>query len=400
MSQNKNPSNKLFILTVLMIFPAGQLAIDLYLPSLPAMSSYFHCSNFLIQLTLTAYILSLGISQLFYGPASDRFGRRPVLLFGFGVFFLASLACVLAVTINQLLLFRALQGLGMGCGFAVGSAILGDSFTGKKLARMTTFSSMIYSLSPIIAPVFGGYLQHYFGWRSNFMFMAFFCLLLLSGIFFAISETNKHLDKTALQPGKLLASYFSMCVDSNFIGNILCLTLAFGVMITFNIVGPFLLQNVLHASVVAYGQLLLLVGLAYCLGTAFNSQLLKIIKINYAIALGMAMMLVFALALLVSSWCGWFTVTSVVLFTCLEIFATGLVFPNCFAKALELFPTKLGVASAIIGSGALLGTSAISVIIARVHVYNESSLGLTYLIQAILCSSVFAWILFSKREPN
>lgn len=380
-----------FILTVLFIFPLPQVAIDLYLPSLPAMAKYFHAPNFLLQLSLTVYILSLGIAQLIYGPCSDRFGRKPVLLIGTSIFLLGSIVCAFATSITQLLIFRIIQGIGMGCGFTVASAILGDTFSGAKLARMTTFSSMVYSLSPLLAPIIGGYLQHYFGWRANFALIAIFSGIILIAIMLFIFKTNDRIDKNALSAKRILFNYWTMLINFNFIGNILCLTLTFGIMITFNVVGPFLLQNVLKVSVVNYGLSLFLVGLAYLFGTFCNSQLLKFIKINLAIMFGVSLMILFSCALLIAAWLDWFSPASVLTFTCLVIFSTGFVFPNCFAKALEIFPDKLGAASAIIGSGGLFGVSLISGIVAHVPYYTESALGLIFLIQAILCLIIFSF---------
>lgn len=381
--------NFLFIMTTLLIFPLPQLAIDLYLPSLPAMAESLHASNFLLQLSLTVYILTLGISQLFYGPCSDRFGRRPILLIGTIIFLIGSIACIFATSIMQVLIFRAIQGFGMGCGFTVASSIIGDSFQGPQLARMTTFSSMIYSLSPILAPVLGGYLQYYIGWRANFSFIAIFSILVLLAILFFIPETNKNLDLSALKIKKLTLNYARIICNRRFIANVATLTLTFGIMITFNVVGPFLLQNVLNVSSVTYGQLLLLVGVSYLVGTTLNSQLLKSICIDYLILAGLVLMLLFGFSLLFSGWVGWFSTTSVMLFTCLEIFSTGLVFPNCFAKALEVFPENLGSATALIGSAGLIGTSMISVVVAHIHTYQEQPLAYMFLAQAMLALIFF-----------
>lgn len=377
--------NKYFILTTLLIFPLPQMAIDLYLPSLPHMAKYFSAPNYLLQLTLTVYILALGLSQLIYGPCSDRFGRKPTLLIGTSIFCLGNLAAIFATSITQLITFRIIQGIGMGAGFSVASAIIGDTFEGPVLARITTFSSMIYSLSPLLAPVLGGYLQKYFGWRSNFVFIALNSMLLIMAIIFFIYETNTKKDATALNPKKFIINYMTTFKSAKFIGNILCMTLTFGAMITFNIVGPFLLQDILQVKVVTFGKLLFLVGLAYLAGTSINSHILKIWRIQAIIIGGIALMLVSAFALLIAAYCSWFTPTSVILFTSLEIFATGFVFPNCFAEALKVFPENLGTASAVGGSAGLIGTSLISVIVSHVPTQNEESLAFIFIVLTMLC---------------
>jgi DHA1 family 2-module integral membrane pump EmrD-like MFS transporter len=286
----------------------------------------------------------------------------------------------------------------MGCGFTVASAIIGDSYKGKQLAKMTTFSAMIYSLSPILAPVLGGYLQHHIGWQANFVFMTIFSILLLIAIIFFIPETNKKPDFNALKCKNLIFNYVSIFKNLNFIGNTATLTFAFGIMITFNVVGPFLLQNVLKVSALTYGQLLLLVGASYFVGTFLNSQLLKFFKINTLIIYGLFLMFIFSIGIILVGYIGWFTVTSIILFTSLEIFSIGFVFPNCFAKALEIFPKNLGVASSLIGSSGLIGTSIISVIVAHIHSTKEH-LGYMFLVQTIL-AMIFFFLSLKPRKTK
>ena len=180
----------LFLLSVLLIYPLPQIAIDIYLPSWPAMVSALHTSRELLQWSLTIYVLFLGMAQLIYGPLSDRFGRKPVLLFGIGVFFISSFMGMFVVSMGQLLVLRAIQGLSIGCGFTVASAILADVFQGNQLAKVTSYSAMIYSISLMFAPFIGGYLQHYIGWQANFGGMALYALILFLLIYLFVFETK------------------------------------------------------------------------------------------------------------------------------------------------------------------------------------------------------------------
>lgn len=378
----------LFALTVLLVYPLPQLAIDIYLPSWSAMLIALHTTQTSLQDTLTIYILFLGMAQLFYGPCSDKFGRKPTLIAGCFIFFVSSVLSMFTTSIDQLLIMRALQGIGMGCGFAVASAILADTFHGKSLARMTTYSGMIYSLSIILAPVIGSCLQNYIGWRANFFAMAVYGLILLILLRFFIYETNQHPDKEALAPKKLLRNYLFLLTKWDFIENIACLILVYGIMITFSIVSPFVLQTVLHVQVMTYGQLLLLVGLSYFMGTSCNAYLLKNLEMRTLIIAGFGIMLTSSFGLLIASMLNWFTPVSVIAFTSTSIFGIGFVFPNCFAKALEISPEK-GISGALIGSLVLIGTSVISAIVTQLHVSNQYSLGYIYLTLTALNIFIF-----------
>lgn len=388
----------LFTAFVLIVFPLPQIAIDLYLPSLPAMTTYFHTTNFFLQLTLTVYIISLGITQLIYGPLSDGVGRKPILLIGVVIFFIGSIGCILSKSIYILLFFRVIQGIGMGCGFVVGSAILGDTFSGRRLAKMITFSSMVYSLSPILAPVLGGYFQYYSGWKPSFIFMAVFDFILLIGALLFIPETHVKNKNNPVGIKKIMMDYRLMMANAKFMGYVTCTIFCFGIVVVFNIVAPFLLQNVLNVSVMHYGEFLFLVGLSYFVGTLINSQLLSRIRVSHAIQFGILWMIVFALLMLMLARVNRFFVTGIVGLTCLEIFGLGFVFPNCFSKALEVFPDKLGTASAVVGAAGLVGGSMISIITAHISVHGPLSLGMIYLAESLLCLSSYVLTCFSSHE--
>ena len=379
-----------FILAILLIYPLPQVAIDIYLPSWPAMVNALHTSVPLLQTSLTIYILFLGISQLFYGPCSDRFGRKPVLLIGCSIFLISSVAAIFITSINQLLLLRAVQGIGMGSGFSVASAVLADTFTGKRLAQMTAYSAMVYSLSGILAPLLGGYLQHYIGWQANFFAMAIYALTLIILLYLFVFETNQQPDKSAIQPKSIVKNYLVLLSDFRFTGNVICLMLLYGIMITFSVIGPFILQNVLHVNEINYGKLLLIVGLSYFVGATITSHLLKRFKVHAIIIAGFGIITISSLSLLIASTLHWFTPTSIILFTSLSIFGIGFVFPSCFANALEVFPTK-GTSGAFIGSAILIGTSIISVFATYLHIKNEYSLAYIYLTLTIF--SILAYLL-------
>lgn len=379
----------LFIIVTLSIFMVPQLAIDLYLPGLPQMKSALNTSKYITQISLTIYILAMGISQLIYGPLSDKYGRKPVIVLGVFIFLIASLIVSIAQTGGIMLLGRGLQGIGMGASFTVASAILGDSFEGKQLALMMTLSSMVYALSPLLAPALGGFLTQYFGWRINFYFMTVISIILLISILLFIPETNDQKNPNAVKIAHLIKNYLSMIAHVRFIFYTACLTMAFGMTIAFNVIGPFLLQVVLNVTPFYYGILLLFLGLAYLLGTSANSFSLKWFAIPSLISFGLSLMLVACIALGLSDFVGWFSPASVITWTSLALFGTGFVFPNCLSLALEVFPNNLGSASALIGSCGLIGTSIISNIIAHFQIDNEFKLFIVFSIITLLSLGSF-----------
>lgn len=389
-------SEKTIIFLIVITIPLGPLATDSYLPSLPAMVLGLHTSKTLIQLTLSIYILGLGISQLFYGPLADRFGRRHIILIGTTIFFASSVGCIISPDIFSLMFFRFLQGLGFGCGFVVATAIMGDVFTGKTLAKVSSYSAMAYSITPIIAPVIGGYIQEYIGWRANFGFMSLYALFLLLCLWFLLPETIKQYNLSATQPKTFVSTYATMSADKYYISNVVLMTLSYGIMIAFSVIGPFLLQNVLNFTAVEYGKLALLIGLSYFLGTSINSRLLKWFSVSALMASGVLLMLISSIALII--WIHYqLTATSLLAPTCVAIFGMGLIFPNGMANAMAKFFQKAGRASALMGSYILIGCTIISAIAAHTHTLTAIPLAYIYLILSGL--SAFAlYFVFSEAK--
>src|SRR5690606_20687573 len=163
---NTAPTGRVLLLSVL--FANGILAATMYLPSLPAMGRDFAVPADTLPLTLTVYFATFAAGQLVYGPLSDRYGRRPLLLGGLVVMVLGSAACALAGSLTALLWAGSIQGLGAASAMAVGRAIVNDAYDRQKAARATATISASLALAPIIAPLLGGLIEQYLGWRWNF----------------------------------------------------------------------------------------------------------------------------------------------------------------------------------------------------------------------------------------
>ncbi|WP_139121764.1 MFS transporter, partial [Piscirickettsia litoralis] len=200
----------LILFFILLIVPIGQVAIDIYLPSLPHISQELNIATSATQWSLTIYLLSSGISQFFYGPISDSLGRKPILCFGLVIFFIGSLVTALAQGEISLLLGRLLQGLGIGAGAVIANSMVGDSFSGVRLAKVTSLSSFAYGISPIIAPFIGGLIQIHLGWRFNFYFLLVIALISLLLVIPLLPETLKKQSKQTLKITTLKDNYLTI----------------------------------------------------------------------------------------------------------------------------------------------------------------------------------------------
>ena len=174
-------------------------SIDLYLPALPRLSKEFATSEALVNLTLILFFLGMAGSMLVWGPLSDKYGRRPVLLTGLSLFTLTSLACAAAGSIAQLILFRVLQSLGAGAGVAVNNAILKDVFSGRERERALAAVITLILIAPVVAPALGGFLLQLMPWRGLFMLLGGLGLLAL-GLSLLLDETIQKRQQKRLLP--------------------------------------------------------------------------------------------------------------------------------------------------------------------------------------------------------
>src|SRR5215813_9387910 len=177
------PANSLAVTALLTAMVAlGPISTDLYLPSLPGLARYFDVSVADAQLTLSSFLIGLATAQLIYGPLSDRFGRRPVLLIGLAIYVIASIVCMLSPSVPVLVVARFVQAVGACVGPVLGRAIVRDVHGREGAARVLAYMSAAMALAPAIGPILGGFLEEWFGWRINFLVLVLFGS---SGLFMA-----------------------------------------------------------------------------------------------------------------------------------------------------------------------------------------------------------------------
>ena len=167
-----NFNKKLILLFAILMITTWQ-CIDIYVPSMPSMVIALHTSTTMIQLSITIALIAYGSVALIYGPLSDYFGRRIVALVGMGIFVAGSALCMFAPNIYVLLIGRVLQGIGFASASAVAAPTLSDIYSGDELVKAYSYVGMSMAVAPIIAPVFGGYLQQYFNWHAPFYLFVF-----------------------------------------------------------------------------------------------------------------------------------------------------------------------------------------------------------------------------------
>lgn len=196
----------------------GPFAIDMYLPALPAIGNSLGADVGAVQLSLTAFFAAVSVSQLAYGPASDLFGRKAPLLFGLVLFTLASVGCALASDIHTLVVFRFMQGLGAGAAMTIPRAVVRDVHTGNDAARLMSLLMLVFSVSPILAPLVGSFVVDAAGWRGIFWFVTGAGVAGLALLMFVLDETRPAADRAASTWRSSVSAYGRLMRDRHFLG--------------------------------------------------------------------------------------------------------------------------------------------------------------------------------------
>ena len=355
------------------------LTIDEYAPSFPAMTHLLNTSIAWIQLSLSIFLVSFAVSQIIVGPLSDRFGRRRLIILNTPIFFIGSLLCIYANSISTLLIGRVLQGFGVGALGLSASAIIADVFSGDELNHVTSLFSIIYSFVPIAAPVIGGFLQDWFGWRANFVFIGLFALVAYVFFLFKLPETHPASKQHAINFSVLTKTYRAVLSHKKYMLSVITLLFIWSGVICFSVLAPFIIQNTFKYTAAQYGGFALFIGFGFMLGGIFNTILIKKNnKSNMTVGLSFSLIssiLFFALCLGHN-----INVFSMIILSFLFMIGSGVCFPNVYAKALSAIPEYPGISNALIGAIMLIGTTIITAFITQVHAHQPISLSVTLLI--------------------
>lgn len=344
----------------------GPLAIDLYLPAFPAIAQSFATDSEHVQLSLSAYFVGLALGQLFYGPLADRFGRRPPLLFGIGLFTAASIACALAPTLEWLIAARFAQALGGCAGMVVNRAVVRDICTPIEAARAFSQLMLVMGVAPILAPLAGGWMLLFGGWQLIFTFLAVFAGIFGLLVFFRLPETLP----THLPPSQLssaLGRYGRLLKEPQFMFHALTGGIAMAGMFAYIAGSPFVFIELYGVPVEHYGWFFGMNSAGFVLAAQFNSRLLRkrtpLRLLKATTLLFMSSTLVLSLVALLEPPSLWPLLLP--LFCCMALLA--LVLPNSSACALAGHGHQAGVASALMGTLQFAIAGVVSALVGMLH---------------------------------
>jgi MFS transporter, DHA1 family, multidrug resistance protein len=235
-----------------LLVAVGPVSMALFTPAMPELVQAFGTTEAAVKMTLSLYFAGFAFAQLFCGPLSDGFGRKPITLVFMGIYLLASVLALLAPTIEALIAARFLQGVGSAVGVAIARAIVRDLFTSERSARIMNLIGLILGIGPAFAPTLGGITMELFGWHAIFVLMIIFGVVIVTAAQLWLVETVRR-DLSRIRPRELIRSYRTLFGDGYFMSSSLVLAGAIGALYTQATVLPFILMSRVGLTPTEYG---------------------------------------------------------------------------------------------------------------------------------------------------
>ncbi|MEP5765481.1 MAG: multidrug effflux MFS transporter [Halieaceae bacterium] len=370
----------------------GPLTIDMYLPAMPGMVDALATNTSRVQLTISSFLLGFSVFHLACGPLADRYGRRPVLLAGLALYIAASLACASADTIEELILYRFLQGIAACVGPTLGRAMARDFYGPVRAARALAYIAMIMALAPAVAPSLGGLMLQFLPWPSIFVALAVYALVLAICVGWRLPESLPAVQP--LHPLSIGRNYLSLIANRDYRLTACASASMYAGMVTFLSGSSFVFIDMMQVPTQYFGSLFLTTVAGYISGSALSTRLALQRDSVQVMWLGAKLAIFGSLCMVIAAET-WFHPASIIVPMALFAMALGIVLPHSMATALRPFPHMAGTASALFGFVQMGLSSAAGVLVGLM--LEDSALPMTMIILACSC---IAWWLIKSLQPT
>jgi MFS transporter, DHA1 family, multidrug resistance protein len=368
------PSTAVLYGLTMALFVYGWLSVNIYLPILPELEAQLHTTRQLASLTVTVFLIGFSFTQLVWGPASDRYGRRPVLLAGLATSSVGAMLSGLSSDIQAFMAARFLEAVGLGVGPVLARSVLTDSLDKSQVAIAMAYVAIVVAVVPAIAPVFGGYINLLVSWRGIFFFLALVggCLLAMGAMRLPETLAKKNPDLTA---SRVLGEYLELLGNRRYLGYVCTYAVAFGTTIGYYAAAPYIFIRLLGYSPHAYGYLLFFNAACYVLGATTARLLVPRLGNDPLIRMAIAVFTSASILTVVLDFHTAITTTSVLLPMSIFIFGSGLVSPAANAGAMTIFRDRAGPSTAVIGFSIAIGGAIFSGALSAHHIASLGELG-------------------------
>ncbi len=349
MSRNAiNPESAAVTVLLGALIAAAPFTMDVYLASMPSMTRALAATPAEVQLTLSVYMYGWGVAQLFAGPLSDRFGRRPALLGGLAVLVAASIACALSRNVYALIGARLVQAVSMGTIAVVPRAVVRDLYSGDKAAHILSLMGVVLGIAPVAAPLIGSHVHVWLGWQANFVLVALYGALMWFCVRRSLPETLRQPDAQATHPRVILANYRHLLESRMFTGYMGTAAFGFSGLFAFLAGSAFVFVSVMGQGETGFGLLFGAVMLGNITGSTIGSRIVRRVGIDRMVRGGTLLMLAAGLVLGAFALQGTRHPLAVVVPMFFYMMAFMMTMPPASAGALTPFPKIAGSASSLL----------------------------------------------------
>lgn len=387
--KEQKQNSKIFLLIVMgMLSAFGPFITDFYLPALPIITTFFGTSVSMIQLSLTAGMLGLGVGQLLIGPLSDKYGRRPLILISLLVFMISTIACIYSKHIELFIIFRLIQGFAGAGGVVISKSVAADLYKGKELTKFFSLLMIVNGLGPIIAPVFGGFLINVTTWQG-----IFWTLFILGFILFIFNlNTKETLPTEKRSNGDLLETFTNfgpIFRNRQFMYYVLAQSFAMGFMFSYIASSPFIFQEHYHLTPVLFSICFALNAFGIMIGSWFVSLFTEK-KALIIGGIGLSSFGILLAAILLSN--GNIVLLESIFF--IQMVCLGMILPTTSALGLNLVRENNGSASAILGFLPFLSGSIVSPLVGLGNIIYSTSIAI------VICCFITLFFTFSAVKDK
>lgn len=381
-----------FALTALLaaLSAIGPLTTDMYLPSLPDIAWQLDASTPQVQFTISAYLIGFAIGQIFYGPVSDRHGRKPVLLAAIALYCVASLVCALSTSIEMLIVARGVQALGGSGGIVLTRAIVRDIYSGARAGRELSLIASVMALAPVLAPIVGGVLQTGFGWRAVFLTLVAAGLVGVIVVWMLLPETLKARAAEPVSMTSMFRSYRVVARNSSYLAYLGVTSASFAGLFAWISGAAFVLQGLYGLTPFDFGVAFALGSLGYMTGAALAARIVVRFGLDGVLGIGGCACAAGGLGMVAATALGLTSSLSLVLPVAVYLAGLGMVLPQGIAGAMTPFPERAGAASSLFGfvqqSVAALCGAAVGWFL------GQSAWPLTIGVAAMGCATLGLWL--------
>lgn len=370
------------------------LAIDMYLPAMPTIAKDLGVTAGEVQITLTAYTAGFALGQLLHGPLADSYGRKPVLLIGVLFFAIASVVSATTHGIEALTLVRAAQGFAGAAAAVIIQAVVRDMFDREDFARTMSFVTLVMTVAPLVAPMIGGYLALWFGWRSIFWVLAIFAVIVILAVIIKIPETLPVENRQPLRFKTTIRNYARLCKNPTVMGLIFAGAFSFSGMFAFLTAGSFVYIDIYGVRPDLFGYLFGLNIVSMILMTTINGRIVKKVGSHTMLRAALVIQLLAGLGLLVG-WALDLGLWGIVPFVMLFIGTISTIGSNSMGLLLSGYPNMAGTASSLAGTLRFGTGSVVGAIVAMLPSDSAGSMAMVMAACAVM-SALLYWTLGKK----